>query len=82
MLVGLFVGGLSTKLRLLSLGIGALAVFIGVAMLAPTLVPPIARVLGWPAARFGGAAGHARARQLDPQSLAHRVDRVRADDRR
>ncbi len=26
-------------------------------MLAPTLVPPIARVLGWPAARFGGAPG-------------------------
>ena len=26
-------------------------------MLAPTLVPPVARVLGWPAARFGGAAG-------------------------
>jgi putative ABC transport system permease protein len=57
MLVGLFVGGLSTKLRLLSLGIGALAVFVGVAMLAPTLVPPIARFLGWPAARWGGAAG-------------------------
>jgi putative ABC transport system permease protein len=57
MMVGLFVGGLSTKLRLLSLGIGALAIFVGVAMLAPTLVPPIARVLGWPAARWGGAAG-------------------------
>jgi putative ABC transport system permease protein len=57
MLVGLFVGGLSTKLRLLSLGIGALAVFVGVAMLAPTLVPPIARVLGWPAAEWGGAPG-------------------------
>jgi putative ABC transport system permease protein len=57
MLVGLFVGGLSTKLRLLSLGIGALAVFVGVAMLAPTLVPPVARFLGWPAMRWGGAAG-------------------------
>jgi putative ABC transport system permease protein len=57
MLVGLFVGGLSTKVRLLSLGIGALAVFVGVAMLAPTLVPPIARFLGWPAMRWGGAAG-------------------------
>src|SRR4029077_6910931 len=57
MLVGLFAGGLSTTVRLLSLGIGALAVFIGVAMLAPTLVPPIARVLGWPAARWGGAPG-------------------------
>ncbi len=57
MLVGLFVGGLSTTTRLLSLGVGALAVFIGVAMLAPTLVPPIARVLGWPAAQWGGAPG-------------------------
>ncbi len=57
MLIGLFVSGLSTKLRLLSLGVGALAVFIGVAMLAPTLVPPVARVLGWPATRLGGAAG-------------------------
>ena len=28
------------------------AVFIGVAMLAPTLVPPIARVLGWPGDAF------------------------------
>jgi ABC-type antimicrobial peptide transport system permease subunit len=26
-------------------------------MLAPTLVPPLARVLGWPASRIGGAAG-------------------------
>ena len=56
MLFGLFGGG-STKVHLLTLGIGAVAVFIGVSMLAPTLVPPIARVLGWPAARFGGAPG-------------------------
>jgi putative ABC transport system permease protein len=56
MLFGLFGGG-TTKLRLLALGIGAVGVFIGIAMLAPTLVPPIARVLGYPAARFGGAAG-------------------------
>jgi putative ABC transport system permease protein len=57
MLFGLFVSGGSTKLRLLALGIGAVAVFIGVSMLAPTLVPPVARFLGWPAARFGGAPG-------------------------
>jgi putative ABC transport system permease protein len=56
MLFGLFGGG-STKVRLLGLGIGVVAVFIGVAMLAPTLVPPIARVLGLPAARWGGAPG-------------------------
>jgi putative ABC transport system permease protein len=56
MLFGLFGGG-STKVHLLTIGIGAVGVFIGVSMLAPTLVPPIARVLGWPAARFGGAPG-------------------------
>jgi putative ABC transport system permease protein len=57
MLVGLLVGGLSTTSRLLAVGVGALALFIGVAMLAPQLVPPLARVLGWPATRIGGAAG-------------------------
>ncbi len=57
MLVGLFVSGLSTGVRLLAIGVGAAALFIGVAMLAPTLVPPLVRVLGWPAVRVGGAAG-------------------------
>jgi len=57
MLLGLFVGSLSTTQRLLSVGVGALAMFIGVAMLAPKLVPPLARVLGWPSTRIGGAAG-------------------------
>ena len=81
MLVGLFVGGLSTKARLLVARRRRAAVFIGVAMLAPTLVPPLARVLGWPAARLGGAAGKARARQLDPESVADGVDGLGADDR-
>ncbi len=57
MLVGLFVSGLSTGTRLLAIGIGTLLLFLGVAMLAPRLVPPLAGVLGWPAARLGGAAG-------------------------
>ena len=57
MLVGLFVHGLSTTQRLLALGVGAAAVFLGVAMLAKMLVPPLARVLGWPASQIGGAAG-------------------------
>jgi putative ABC transport system permease protein len=55
--VGLFVGGLATKQRLIALGVGVLGMFIGISMLAPTLVPPSARVLGWPSRRFGGAAG-------------------------
>ncbi len=57
MLGGLFAGGLSTTDRLLALGIGAAAAFLGVAMLAKTLVPPLARALGWPATRLAGAAG-------------------------
>jgi putative ABC transport system permease protein len=57
MLLGLFDGSLATGPRLILIGVGTLAVFFGVAMLAKTLVPPIARVLGAPAVRFGGAAG-------------------------
>jgi putative ABC transport system permease protein len=57
LLVGLLVSGLSTSQRLLAVGIGALALFFGVAMLAPKLVPPLARVLGWPATKVGGGAG-------------------------
>lgn len=57
MLIGLFVSGISTTDRLLAIGVGAAATFVGVAMLAKTLVPPLARVLGWPAVRVGGAAG-------------------------
>ncbi len=45
MLVGLFVSALSTSTRLLALGVGAAALFIGVAMLAPLLVPPLTRFL-------------------------------------
>jgi putative ABC transport system permease protein len=56
MLLGVF-SGLSTGTRLLAIGVGALSLFVGVAMLAPRLVPPLARVLGWPAQRLGGAAG-------------------------
>jgi putative ABC transport system permease protein len=57
MLVGLLVSSLSTGLRLLAVGVGAVALFIGFSMLAPTLVPPLVRVLGWPASRIGGSAG-------------------------
>ncbi len=57
MIVGLFVGAFSTKERLIAIGVGVVATFLGVTMLAPTLVPPLVRVLGWPATRIGGAAG-------------------------
>ena len=57
MLVGLFVSGLSVVDRLLLIGAGAVGMFVGVSMIAKNLVPPLASVLGWPAARFGGAPG-------------------------
>jgi putative ABC transport system permease protein len=57
MLVGLLVSSLSTTQRLLAIGIGAAVLFIGVAMLAPKLVPPLVKVLGWPATKLGGGAG-------------------------
>jgi len=57
MLIGLLVSSLSTGLRLLAVGLGAIGLFLGVSMLAPLLVPPLVRVLGWPASRIGGSAG-------------------------
>jgi putative ABC transport system permease protein len=57
MLIGLLASGLSTGPRLLAIGIGAAVLFLGVAMLAPKLVPPLVRVLGWPATKLGGASG-------------------------
>jgi putative ABC transport system permease protein len=54
---GLAVGGLSTVQRLVAVGVAVVALLVGAAMLAPRLVPPLSRVLGWPAARLAGAAG-------------------------
>ena len=39
------------------MGIGALLIFIGVAMLSERFIRPLAWALGWPATRIGGAAG-------------------------
>jgi len=54
---GAFGHGVSTGLRLVLLAVGVLGIFLGVAMIAPRLVRPIASVLGWPATRVGGVAG-------------------------
>jgi putative ABC transport system permease protein len=54
---GLFVPGVSALGRVISLALGTLALFVSVAIVSTRLVTPFARVLGWPAARFGGAAG-------------------------
>ncbi len=55
--VGIFASGLSTMAVLLLLGIGILALFVGVALAAPHMVKPLTRVVGLPARRGGGIAG-------------------------
>jgi putative ABC transport system permease protein len=55
--LGAFDKHLTGSFRLLAVGLGVIVVFIGTALLAPKFVPPLARVLGWPASRIGGAAG-------------------------
>jgi putative ABC transport system permease protein len=49
--------GIGAWPRILGMVLGALGLFIGVAMLAPRLVKPLAHLVGAPGARFGGAAG-------------------------
>ncbi len=78
---GLFGGGLDTTEILIWMGVGALLVFLGVALFSSRLVRPLAHVLGWPATRMGGAAGSLATGQRPAQPAANRVDRGRADDR-
>ena len=52
-LAGLFAGGLSGVGTAVLLGGGVLGVFLGMALLAPRLVTPLARFVGWPARRTG-----------------------------
>lgn len=54
---GAFGHGMSTGQHLLLLAVGVLGLFVGVAMVAPRLVRPLASTLGWPATRIGGVAG-------------------------
>ena len=54
---GIFASGLPTASRLLALGFGTLILFVGVSLNAKRAVRPLASVLGWPGARFGGTAG-------------------------
>src|SRR5207342_219794 len=53
----LFAPDLSTTSLLIWLGLGALLVFIGFALLSVRFIQPLAGVLGWPATKIGGAAG-------------------------
>jgi len=54
---GLFGSGLDTTQILIWMGLGALLIFLGVALFSSRLVRPLASALGWPATRIGGAAG-------------------------
>jgi putative ABC transport system permease protein len=55
--LGIFAGGVSGAAVALLLGGGVLGLFAGIALLAPRLVKPLARVVGLPARRTGGVAG-------------------------
>ena len=81
LLYGLFGSGLDTKQVLILIGLGAVLIFIGVALFSR---PP--RRAARPRARLARDADRrrgrrARARQLAAQPAAHRLDRGRADDR-
>jgi putative ABC transport system permease protein len=54
---GLFVHGVATAPRLLSMAVGMLGLFVGVALTASKLARPLASVLGGPFSRFGGVSG-------------------------
>jgi putative ABC transport system permease protein len=54
---GMFSHGGSAALHVLGAGVGTVAMFVGVALIAPRLVRPIAWAVGAPSARFGGAPG-------------------------
>src|SRR4051794_25458546 len=53
---GIFASGVSGAAVGLLLGGGVLGLFAGIALLAPRLVKPLARVVGWPARPPGGVA--------------------------
>ena len=77
----LFGPGLSTTSLLVWMGVGALMIFLGVALLAERLVRPLATGLGWPAAKLGGAAGALARENTQRNTTTDRVDRFGADDR-
>jgi len=54
LLLGLFRDGGN---RLLNVGIGAAVIFLGVGILSPLVARPLARLLGWPFARWAGEPG-------------------------
>ena len=72
LLFGLFAPDLGTTQLLVAMGAGAVLIFVGVALVSERLVVPLARVLGAPAVRIGGAAGRLARQnsQRNPQRTA------------
>jgi putative ABC transport system permease protein len=54
LLLGLFV---DQGNRLVNVGVGAVVIFLGVGILSPLVARPLARLLGWPFARWAGEPG-------------------------
>ena len=61
-------------------GVGAVGIFVGVAMLSPAIARPLSSVIGRPLARLLGEPGKL-GRELHAQPPAHRPDRLGAHDR-
>src|SRR5918995_1538062 len=78
---GTLADDLATGDRFLLLGLGVLALFIGVAMLSSRLVKPLAKVVGVPARRLGGGARPARGGERPTQPGPHGRNGRGADDR-
>jgi len=57
LLYGIFASISSGGQRLLVIGLGAIVLFIGVAMLSPKLVAPLASIVGWPIERLTNITG-------------------------
>ena len=70
-----------TKPAIQLVGVGAVAVFIGIGMLAPLVARPMASVLGRPLARLLGICGSTRTGELHAQSPPDRPDGLGAHGR-
>jgi putative ABC transport system permease protein len=57
LVAGVFGSFSSTGIRLTIIGVGAVLLFLGVAMVSPALIRPLAAALGWPIERTTGVTG-------------------------
>ena len=78
---GVFGGRRRRRRRRCCSGSACIGLFVGIALLAPRLVKPLAHVVGWPARRAGGVAGELAGANAARNPVADGLDRRRADDR-